>query len=228
MCEEKHMGSRAVVIVCRDESVAQRRFGIEGEGKGIVYTRTGRRFFSDDKKEQQLVAAVVEVCGNTGLCDSLETDWICLDCELMPWSAKALELIRGQYAGVGWSGLSRGSRCGPFTSACSPCSPWRASRSIRDYKGLDVEPELGRLRVGRPPPRGIANPTRSRTSAFGPMTDVRDRSFNGSGWLLIFVRPTSRKCRRHLASLPLGRGHRVRRVSCPVVVLAPCKTPRLL
>jgi protein phosphatase len=31
----------------------------------------------------------------------LETDWVCLDCELMPWSVKAPELIRQQYAAVG-------------------------------------------------------------------------------------------------------------------------------
>jgi protein phosphatase len=35
------------------------------------------------------------------LWDDLATDWICLDCELMPWSAKAQELLRTQYAAVG-------------------------------------------------------------------------------------------------------------------------------
>lgn len=37
------MGSRAVVIVCRDEDAARRHFGVTGEGFGICYTRTGRR-----------------------------------------------------------------------------------------------------------------------------------------------------------------------------------------
>jgi len=36
-----------------------------------------------------------------GLWDELQTDWMCLDCELMPWSAKAQELLRRQYAAVG-------------------------------------------------------------------------------------------------------------------------------
>src|SRR5207248_7085596 len=31
------------------------------------------------------------------------TGWICLDCELMPWSAKAQELVKQQYAAVGAS-----------------------------------------------------------------------------------------------------------------------------
>jgi protein phosphatase len=35
------------------------------------------------------------------LWESLQTTWVCLDCELMPWSAKALELLRTQYAAVG-------------------------------------------------------------------------------------------------------------------------------
>jgi protein phosphatase len=37
----------------------------------------------------------------TGLWDELKTDWLLLDCELMPWSLKARELIQQQYAPVG-------------------------------------------------------------------------------------------------------------------------------
>jgi len=63
VCEEKHMGSRAVVIVCQDEQAARERFGVtEGE------------------------------------------IGVCLDCELMPWSAKAQELLKTQYAAVGAAG----------------------------------------------------------------------------------------------------------------------------
>jgi protein phosphatase len=101
VCEEKHMGSRAVVVVCRDEGAAQRRFGVVGEGIGIVYTRTGRRFFDDIAIEQALLARVRDAADRAGLWDELNTDWLLLDCELMPWSAKAQELLRGQYAPVG-------------------------------------------------------------------------------------------------------------------------------
>jgi protein phosphatase len=41
VCEEKHMGSRAVVVVCRDEDAARQRFGVVGDGPGICFTRTG-------------------------------------------------------------------------------------------------------------------------------------------------------------------------------------------
>jgi protein phosphatase len=37
----------------------------------------------------------------TDLWATLRSPWVCLDCELMPWSAKAQELLRGQYAAVG-------------------------------------------------------------------------------------------------------------------------------
>src|SRR6185503_3569457 len=36
-----------------------------------------------------------------GLWDELRTDWLVLDCELLPWSAKAGDLLRTQYAPVG-------------------------------------------------------------------------------------------------------------------------------
>jgi len=101
VCEEKHMGSRAVVIVCRDEDAARRRFGVIGEGIGICYTRTGRRFFDDAKIEKEFFETVRASAEAAGFWEQFQTDWICLDAELMPWSAKAQELLRQQYAAVG-------------------------------------------------------------------------------------------------------------------------------
>lgn len=103
ICEEKHMGSRAVVIVCRDDQAARQRFGVTQEGGGIVYTRTGRRFFEDVATEAAFLAAVRGAAATAGLWDEFQTDWMCLDCELMPWSAKAQALLREQYAPVGAS-----------------------------------------------------------------------------------------------------------------------------
>lgn len=95
------MGSRAVVVVCRDEAAARRQFGALDQGTGIVYTRTGRRFFADEGLERQLLERLARAVGTAGLWDELRTDWLCLDAELLPWSAKALELLKGQYAAVG-------------------------------------------------------------------------------------------------------------------------------
>lgn len=101
MCEEKHMGSRAVVVVCRDEEAARTRFGVVGQGIGIVTTRTGRRFFADEALERELLSRLVQALAAAGLWDELGTDWVCLDAELLPWSVKALELVKSQYAAVG-------------------------------------------------------------------------------------------------------------------------------
>jgi protein phosphatase len=101
VCEEKHMGSRAVVVVCRDEAVARKRFGVQGEGQGIVYTRTGRRFFNEPALEQEFVARVASALAAAKFFEEFESDWFVLDCELMPWSAKAQDLVRHQYAAVG-------------------------------------------------------------------------------------------------------------------------------
>ena len=101
ICEEKHMGSRAVVVVGRDEAALRQRFGITNEWAGTCYTRTGRRFFEDDAHEAQFIARVRGALSTAGIWDELETDWAVLDCELMPWSMKAQELVQEQYAAVG-------------------------------------------------------------------------------------------------------------------------------
>jgi protein phosphatase len=101
VCQEKHMGSRAVVIICLDEDVARKRFGVVGEGIGICFTRTGRRFFEDSSLETALLDRVRAAVTTAGLWEKLGTAWLCLDCELMPWSVKAQELLRRQYAAVG-------------------------------------------------------------------------------------------------------------------------------
>ncbi|MFI6733027.1 polynucleotide kinase-phosphatase [Nonomuraea sp. NPDC050451] len=96
VCEEKHMGSRAVAVLARTPEAAADRFGVTDGSTGAVYTRTGRPFFNDTAP---LVARLREAC--EPLWAELGSDWVVLDCELLPWSAKAGELIRSQYASVG-------------------------------------------------------------------------------------------------------------------------------
>ncbi len=103
VCEEKHMGSRTVVVVCRDENVACDRFGVTDEGIGICYSRTGRRFFNDMDLENKLLLRVRDSLEKSQFWKKHETEWVCLDCELMPWSAKAMALLKEQYAAVGVS-----------------------------------------------------------------------------------------------------------------------------
>ena len=104
ICEQKHMGSRAVVILCRDEAVSVKRFGVIEPALGVVYTRTGRRFFNEITLEKEFLARIQEAADHSGLWEELGTDWMCLDCELMPWSVKAQELLTSQYAPVAAAG----------------------------------------------------------------------------------------------------------------------------
>ena len=89
LCEEKHMGSRAVVRVSR-----------AGTGDAI-WTRTGRPFF-DAARNEALLAGVRAAAAQ--VFDELDTEWLLLDTEVLPWSAKAGGLIRERYAGVGAAG----------------------------------------------------------------------------------------------------------------------------
>ncbi|CAM5338586.1 Polynucleotide kinase-phosphatase OS=Streptomyces aurantiogriseus OX=66870 GN=GCM10010251_44160 PE=4 SV=1 [Streptomyces aurantiogriseus] len=100
VCEEKHMGSRAVVLVCRDAEAARKRFGVDGP-TGSLYTRTGRPFFDDESVTEEILGRVRTAVGEAGLWSELDTDWLLLDAELMPWSLKASGLLRSQYAAVG-------------------------------------------------------------------------------------------------------------------------------
>jgi protein phosphatase len=105
VCQRKHMGSRAVVVVCKDDASARRRFGEAGSLSplGQCYTRTGRQFF-DDVMQAALLKEVQAAVTKARFWEEFETDWVCLDCELMPWNAKAQALLREQYGPVGAAG----------------------------------------------------------------------------------------------------------------------------
>ncbi|QGV78025.1 polynucleotide kinase-phosphatase [Streptomyces ficellus] len=100
VCEEKHMGSRAVALVFRDADAARERFGVEG-ATGALHTRTGRPFFTDGALTELVLDRLRRAIDAAGLWDELTTDWLLLDGELMPWSLKASGLLRSQYAAVG-------------------------------------------------------------------------------------------------------------------------------
>nr|WP_181396732.1 polynucleotide kinase-phosphatase [Streptomyces sp. FT05W] len=100
VCEEKHMGSRAVALVCRDAGAARERFGVDGP-TGALHTRTGRPFLDDTALTEVLLGRLRAAVTAAGLWEEWDTDWVVLDAELMPWSLKAAGLLRSQYAAVG-------------------------------------------------------------------------------------------------------------------------------
>ena len=135
ICEEKHMGSRAVVIVCKEERVVQERFGIEEQGSiGICYTRTGRRFFNDRVEELAFLRLLQAELNEKGAWDALQTDWICLDAELMPWSAKAQALLQGQYAAVGTAATHATAAAVEALRACAVRGPEGTDALIEAYE----------------------------------------------------------------------------------------------
>ena len=103
IAEEKHMGSRAIVILCKNDEVARTRFGLSEPAPGACYTRTGRAFFDDTALETAFLSRLQNAVSKANLWNSLNTTWIALDCELMPWSARAQQLLQEQYAAVGAS-----------------------------------------------------------------------------------------------------------------------------
>ncbi|MFJ6855570.1 polynucleotide kinase-phosphatase [Streptomyces sp. NPDC091271] len=100
VCEEKHMGSRAVALVCRDAGTARERFGADGP-TGALHTRTGRPFLDDTALTEVVLGRLRAAVTAAGLWEEWNTDWVVLDAELMPWSLKAAGLLRSQYAAVG-------------------------------------------------------------------------------------------------------------------------------
>ncbi len=131
VCEEKHMGSRAVLLVCRSPEDASSRFGVS-PAPGAVWTRTGRPFFpaapaasaspaapaasaspaapaasaSSAPLTAQLLDRVRDAAEEAGLFAELDTSWLLLDAELVPWNVKAGQLLRDQYAAVGAAALA--------------------------------------------------------------------------------------------------------------------------
>ncbi|MDV8021943.1 polynucleotide kinase-phosphatase [Rhodococcus sp. IEGM 1330] len=133
ICEEKHMGSRVVVVVCRDADTAREKFDAPEGVLGTAYTRTGRPVF-DESLTGELITGVSDAIEKAGVWDELASSWLILDCELMPWSAKAEGLIKTEYAAV--AAVSRanlGAEAAVLASAGS--------------RGLDVQELLERNTV---------------------------------------------------------------------------------
>ena len=104
--QEKHMGSRAVLVVARDADAAQARFGLANTEAGVIVTRTGRPFFDEAALTGALLDRVRSAADATGLWDRLDTDWLILDAEVLPWSVKAGALIQRLYAATGAAGTA--------------------------------------------------------------------------------------------------------------------------
>lgn len=129
ICEEKHMGSRAVVLIARDPA----RFGAPDGWRGVIHTRTGRAFFAPDV-EGAMLDRLDDALERAGVWAELDADWVLLDGEIVPWSAKAGDLIRDLFASVGAAGIAA-------TTAASAV----LERALAS--GIDVQGLADRMRI---------------------------------------------------------------------------------
>lgn len=104
ICEKKHMGSRAIIILCRSAAIAGKRFGVRDGSRGIIYTRSGRHFFEESGREAEILERLDRTLTENGFWEDFQTDWVCLDAEIMPWSEKAKALLQSQYGPAGRAG----------------------------------------------------------------------------------------------------------------------------
>ena len=128
----------------------------------MIYTRTGRAFFADpDLAERTVLDRIRAAIGAAGLWAELDTDWLVLDAELLPWSAKAGELLRGQYAPVAAAATTA-------LDAAAGCSP-RPPRAASTCAGA-----AGRRRAsGAPWPAGSPTPTAGTAGRSTSVDDLR-------------------------------------------------------
>lgn len=148
VCEKKHMGSRAVIVLCKSPETALKRFGITDGTRGIIYTRTGRRFFDDETTESALLDRLDAVLTQTNFWGDFETDWVCLDTELMPWSEKAQGLIRSQYAPTGNAAAgSLSAAVNALEQACRRQNNAFAVDSFTSGQNVDLQAVLNAYRT---------------------------------------------------------------------------------
>ena len=150
VCEKKHMGSRAVIVLCHTEDTARKRFGVVDGSRGIIYTRTGRHFFDNTAIESEILERLDKVLTESNFWSDFATDWVCLDTELMPWSEKAQTLLSRQYAPVGRAGRdSLAAAIAALEETCKrPNRPFEVDAKV---SGQNVDPNelLERFREKR-------------------------------------------------------------------------------
>lgn len=74
--EARPLATRGVVVVCKDER--SKRF----EGSlGVLYKRTGEPL----KKTGSVLTALSEGLSRAGFWERFKTDWVCFECDVLPW-----------------------------------------------------------------------------------------------------------------------------------------------
>ena len=122
------MGSRAVVLVCRDGGGAAGALRRSDGARGASTPAPGGRSSTPALTEASCSTGCARRSTAAGLLDELDTDWLLLDAELLPWSAKAEDCSA---ASTPRSARPPGRPCRAAAEALdgSP-APWRRRRRL--------------------------------------------------------------------------------------------------
>jgi hypothetical protein len=141
----KHMGSRAIVIVCKDEGAGERRFG--KQALGSVYTRNGRPFWEE---ATPVLSAIRDALTRARFWERFKTDWVCLDGELLPWALKAEGLIEDSHGELLRCGEAVIEELGETAARLSPAELQRLDERKECYRKYRVLHERYQAEAGSP------------------------------------------------------------------------------
>lgn len=102
IAEKKHMGSRAVIFIAKNNAVAKKM--INSDSLGYIATRNGRPFF-EQVQQQQMVNKIHEELLAKNYFEQFNTEFVLMDAEILPWNLKAHRLIDQQYETVAENAL---------------------------------------------------------------------------------------------------------------------------
>ena len=88
---------RVIMVVCKDEAAAFHRFGVGSEGVGRIYTAIGTPFFPSKRDEQDILRKMGFKFGEAGIWEKYDTKWMCLECEVRPFSKHAQTLVSSHF-----------------------------------------------------------------------------------------------------------------------------------
>lgn len=114
ICEQKHMGGRVTLLVCKQTQVAKKRFALpDGQRSSCLYRvkpdASAYEFlqWEHELRSKGLFKHLESVIDASGIWESIEANWLLLDCELMPWaiSNEPIQGVTELYTGLAAVGL---------------------------------------------------------------------------------------------------------------------------
>jgi protein phosphatase len=125
-------GTTVTIVLCRDAAVATQRFGLDNQGIGAIYTRSGRPYFGEVAETQLRLGQMARALEAADVWSLLKSDWLCLEAVVVPIGHKAPAFVPQVYAEVAATGLHSVERA-------------QAKLEMAKARGLAVDDSLQRL-----------------------------------------------------------------------------------